>query len=107
MSAPTVSNVSEDILQSINNIKGTAPDVKVKDVATIKSDYDLDGGSWVRVPLKLNASNQLEVDAGKAQLATEAYKDTKAVWKGGASKTPKRRRRAGKSKSLRRKPKTA
>jgi hypothetical protein len=103
-----VSNVSDDILKSINKNAGTAPtgtETKDNDITT---KYDLAGGSWVRVPLTLNTtSNKLEVDAGKAELATEAYKETKGTWKGGASKTPKRRRRAGKSKSLRRKPKTA
>ena len=97
----TVTNVSEDLLKSINN-KGTPPtDLKITDSGDIDSNFNLAGGAWVKVPLKLNG-NKLEID-GSAALAREAYKSDSKVWTGGASKTPKRRRRGGKSKSLRRK----
>jgi hypothetical protein len=106
----TVTNVSEDILKSINKNQGlkATPTGTEKIDSDITTNYDLTGGAWVRVPLKLTV-DKLEVDTAKsAELAKEAYKAEKnTTWKGGASKTPKRRRRAGKSKSLRRKPKTA
>ena len=103
MATVTVKNVSEDLLKSINHNGAplVATDLTTKDPGDIGSKFNLIGGAWVRVPLKLTG-DKLEI-SGTAELATDAYNSDNKVWRGGASKTPKRRRRGGKSKSLRRK----